>query len=595
MDTQVKVKHQENSVTMIRGIGVNDGKAAGRLRFIKKEANYGSSFSETRPYMGEKDELSAFYAARETARGQISEICRRTAEMAGGDAAAIFEIHDMLLTDPDFTDGIGDYIRSGMTAGEATRKVTEEMAAVFEGMDDEYLRGRAADMRDVGGRVADILYGKQTEKKTGEARSSTEREIIVSYDLTPGETATLDTSRVCGIVTSAGSMNSHSAILARALGIPAIVRAGEISEDIDGKFAIIDASEGTLVIDPSVEQLDIFDKKQKKDDERRRELEKLRNLPAITKSGKHISLYANIGNAEEVDAAYEAGAEGIGLFRSEFLFLGRSDPPSEEEQYRAYRRVLEKMAGRQGLVVVRTLDIGADKILPYLPQPHNDNPALGVRGIRLCLQNEELFRTQLRALCRASVYGNLGIMLPMITSADEVRQTRCLLNEEKDKLRAEGTVVSGNIPLGVMIETPASVVMAKELAREADFFSVGTNDLCQYTFAADRQDPDLLPLMTGEENLEAVFRLIKFAAGCIHAEEFSEKMKNNSEKLINDTKENGTEESEGGKRYQKWIGICGELAADTTLTRRLIECGADELSVSPPYLLAVKETVREVG
>ncbi|MCQ2354520.1 MAG: phosphoenolpyruvate--protein phosphotransferase [Clostridia bacterium] len=590
MDTQVRTDppaaRGKDASAVFHGIGVNDGAAAGKLKFISA-ANDRQRDPSALKFRGIETELSAFFDAREKARGQISEICQKTAELAGGDAAAIFEIHDMLLTDPDFTDGIESLIRSGVTAAEATENVTEEMAAVFESMEDEYLRGRAADMRDVGGRVADILYGiDRGISNDGGKTAASEKVIVVSRDLTPGETAGLDTSRVCGIVTFAGSLTSHSAILARALGIPAVVQSGNIPVGFDGKYAIIDAAAGALVVEPTANQLDNFYEKQKRDSERKKELEKVRDLPAETKNGKKIAIFANIGSAEEADAAHEAGAEGIGLFRSEFLFLGRSEAPSEEEQFRAYRKVLEIMSDKQGPVVVRTLDIGADKTLPYLNMPHEDNPALGVRGIRLCLQNEDLFRTQLRALCRASVYGKLAVMLPMIISADEIRQTRRIMTEEALKLRASGVPVADRIPLGIMIETPASAVMGRELAREADFFSVGTNDLCQYTFAADRQNPDLLPLMTGEDKLEAVFRLIKFAAGCIHSEGFEEEQ--------NDGKNEGNKlDVSGSGEMKKWIGVCGELAADTSLTQHFIDCGADELSVSSPYVLPVKNQVRQ--
>lgn len=558
---------------IIHGVGVSGGSASGRIEFVKREDVTGG---DPAVFRGIREETEDFYSALSDAGDELNEVSRKTAELAGGDAAAIFEIHGMLLTDPDFSGGVEALIKNGVPAVTAVGRVTEEMASVFDAMEDEYFRGRAADVRDVGGRVVRLLSGKERGKSSGKSAlggRSEDRIILVSPDLTPGETAGLDTSRVAGIVTFGGSASSHSAILAKALGIPAIIGTGGISPDADGKYAVIDGDAGTLTVEPEAEQLSDFYEKQKRDEARRRELERIRELPAVTKSGKRIAVFANVGSAEEAEAAFAAGAEGIGLFRSEFLFLGRNSAPTEEEQYSAYRRAIDAMRGRDGVVVVRTLDVGADKVVPYLDMPESENPALSVRGIRLCLRNPDLFRTQLRALCRASAHGRLAVMLPMVVSADEIGQTRMMLREEAENLRREGQEVSDDIPVGIMIETPASAVMAKELAKEADFFSVGTNDLCQYTFAADRQDPELSYLTEGEGRLEPVFRLIRFAAACIHAE-------------------NAAGESSSGMPGKKWIGICGELAADPSLTARFIDCGADELSVSPPYLLSLRESIR---
>lgn len=542
---------EKNSV--FRGIGIGEGAVFGKLRFI------GSGTSaDPQAFRGKEIEFREFAAAIDGAQKENELLRQRTLESAGEEAAEIFKIHGMLLSDPDFLDLVRERIEKGESAYASVSRAGESLAAIFEALDDEYLSARASDMRDVAARVGRILLGEQ-EKLTDAAAP----EIVVAHDLTPGETARLDTSRVVGFVTFGGSVNSHTAILARALDIPALIRAEEMPPELDGSDALLDARAAFISVDPTPEQmLSLAEELSRREAEKSR-LRTLASLPAVTKSGKRIALYANIGSAAEAEAAYKTGAEGIGLFRSEFLFIGRDELPDEEEQFLAYRDAVRLFAERQGPVVIRTLDVGADKALPALRLRPEDNPALGERGIRLCLSHPELFRAQLRAILRASAYGKTAIMLPMISTSSEVAAAKKLLAEEKNRLRFEEVAFDEAIELGIMIETPAAAVMARELGRECDFFSVGTNDLFQYALAADRQNQSLSYLYS--EGVEAVLRLISMAAEGIHAS------------------------GEG-----KWLGICGEMAADTALTERLVSLGADELSISPPYISRVKERIREM-
>lgn len=539
--------------SIFRGIGIGETAVYGKLRFIDEK-----KASPLRKSRGDEAEEHVFSSALTQARAETSALYRKTLAAAGKEAASIFEIHEMLLCDPDFLDLVSAGISKGLPAEEAVREAGESLAAVFEGLEDEYLSARAADMRDISARVCSIITGGE-EKNDGDGSP----EIIVCRDLTPGDTAKLDTERVAGFVTFAGSVNSHTAILARAMDIPALIRAEEFPKDLEGSPAILDAQSGTLSINPTPEQMLKFAENLQKREAERSRLRTLTALPAVTKSGRRIALYANIGSPAEAEAAYRMGAEGIGLFRSEFLFIGRDDLPGEEEQFEAYREVARLFADRAGPVVIRTLDVGADKSLPALSIEAEENPALGMRGIRLCLSRPELFRTQIRAILRASAYGKTAIMLPMITCSDEIARTKRIISEEKNRLRFEEVAIDESIELGIMIETPAAAIMAHELARECDFFSVGTNDLFQYTLAADRQNHSLSYLE--KDGIEPVMRLIKLASEGIH--------------------------SAGG---EKWLGICGEMAADSRLTEALLAAGADELSVSPPYLARVKDRVRGI-
>ncbi len=540
---------------VIRGIGIGDMAVYGKLRFVSSQ-----KVSKAVKYRGREIEAREFASALTVARAEISALCRRTLAAAGKEAASIFEIHEMLLCDPDFLDLVNSGIESGLPAAEAVRSAGESLAAVFEKLEDEYLAARGADMRDISARVCKILNGEDEKEESGDSQN-----ILVCRDLSPGDTANLDTAKVSGFVTFAGSVNSHTAILARAMDIPALVRAEEFSEEFDGAPAILDSHNGCLLVNPTPDEMLKFAEMAEKKEAEKSRLRTLTALPAVTKSGMRVALYANIGSPAEAEAAHRMGAEGIGLFRSEFLFIGRDDLPDEEEQFEAYRGVARLFSDRPGPVVIRTLDVGADKTLPALGIEAEENPALGMRGIRLCLSKTELFRTQLRAILRASAFGKIAIMIPMVTNIAEIVRTRRIIAEEKNRLRFEEVEFDDSIELGIMIETPAAAIMARELAGECDFFSVGTNDLFQYTLAADRQNHLLDYLTEGESGIEPVLRLIRLAAEGIHAA--------------------------GG---DKWIGICGELAANTEITETLLSCGADELSVSPPFIARIKDKIRSI-
>ncbi len=538
---------------VFKGVGAGKGMAHGRLFFRPAAGEKSAEASNRNSSLGTDAERQRFEDARRAASGDISELERRAAETAGEEHAAIFEIHGMLLDDEDFTAAVLEGISSGLTAEAAVDGAGERLASVFEGMEDEYLRARAADMRDVARRVHDRLTGRSG------GNAPTSPAIIVAPDLSPSETVSLDPKLVLGFVTFGGSRSSHTAILARQMGIPAVVMTGPIPYGYDGCDAMLDAAAGTVTVDPGMDELEAFADRERLELEKKERLAALSHLPAVTLSGRRIMMMANVGSPGEVAAAAAAGADGVGLFRSEFLYLGRDTLPDEEEQLTAYRSALDAIPGKP--VIVRTLDIGADKTTAALPMPHEENPALGVRGVRFSLKNREIFRTQLRALCRASAFGDLHIMLPMVVSPEEVKQVRTLLREVQNELRFEEYPFDPDMSLGVMIETPAAALVCDLLAAECDFFSVGTNDLCQYTLAADRQNEALGGLI--DENLEPVFRLIRTAAEAVHGA--------------------------GGK---KWIGVCGELAADTSLTSRFLDAGVDELSVSAPFIPEVKEKIR---
>ena len=497
-------------------------------------------------------------SAIEKAELRISALHRRAIETVGEEEAQIFEIHGMLLHDDDLLDALWEEIENGNCAEEALKRATERVSAMLRALNDPYLSARAADVGDVTRQVLGALSGEDDSASL----QSREPFILVADDLSPSETVMLEKSLILGFVTLRGTPNSHTAILARAMGIPALVDVGEIDDSCDGCFALLDAAESTLTVDPDAEQIALFLEKQRKEDRIARDhdryLRSLMNKPAVTRSGHRMLIYANIGDAGEVSGALSNGADGIGLLRSEFLYLERNDYPTEDDLFSAYRSIAEQMQGKR--TVIRTLDIGADKRISYFGLPEEENPALGFRAIRICLAREELFKTQLRAILRASAYGSLSLMLPMIVSVDEVRQSKRLLKECMDELRGENKAFDAEIELGIMIETPAAAIMCEELSDEVNFFSVGTNDLTQYTLAADRQNPALCHLC--DENQEPVLRLIERSAKAIH-------------------------------RTGGWIGICGELAADLHLTQRFADMRIDELSVSVPYLLGVRGKVTE--
>lgn len=537
-----------------RGVGISCGKVSGKIKFFKGDHANESS----KPVGSTRAELKRFESARLLAVEQVKELEKRTQAVLGEDEAQIFEIHAMLLEDEDYIETIIDEIKGGYGAEVGVRRASEKYSHILESLGDEYLSARSADIKDISSQLIGILSGDVDEKE----EFSTQPYILVASDLTPSQTVRLDQSKILAFVTFGGTPSSHTAILARSMGIPALVGVGTVDRSFEGKLALLNAEAGTLIVDPDKEEIEIFEKERESYNkiamEHQMYLRSVMNKPAVTRSGHRIMIYANIGNENEVSSAISNGAEGIGLLRSEFLYLSRENYPGEDELFATYRDIAIKMQGKR--VIVRTLDVGADKQIPYLKIPKEENPALGYRAIRVCLDRQELFKTQLRAILRASAYGRIAIMLPMVVSVDEVRRAALLLDECKGELLTQGLSFDSKIEIGIMIETPAAAIMAEELAREVGFFSVGTNDLTQYTLAADRQNPNVTNIC--EKNSEPVMRLIKMASDAIH-------------------KENG------------WIGVCGEMAADLSLTQRFADIGVDELSVSVPYLLGVRGKVSE--
>lgn len=557
-----------NTEQTFRGVGVNQGLSCGRLRFFFDEA---ASLTVRGGYeLYGEDAKKALQEAIKTTANELEQIYERAMDSLGEEEAQIFEIHQMFLEDADFLEALFEEVTDGKSALDALDAATARFCDMLKALDDPYLSAREADLRDVSGRIRQSLLRAGTAKNEEHSSQTAQEErngdeegyLLVADDLTPSQTVLLDKSQILGFITFRGSANSHTAILARAMGIPALVSVGEIDRALAGEFALLDAAAGTLTVCPSEQQKTVFLERQRADNrlsqEHERYLRALMNKPAVTRSGHRMLIYANIGDVTEVASALSNGADGIGLLRSEFLYLGADDYPDEDTLFEAYREVAVKMNGKRS--VIRTLDIGADKQIGYFGLPKEENPALGFRAIRICLEREPLFRTQLRAILRASSYGRLALMLPMIVSVDEVRRSRRLLSECMRELQTEGKSFDSELEVGIMIETPAAAVMSAELAREVDFFSVGTNDLTQYTLAADRQNPALTALC--EENSEPVLRLVEQAARAIH-----------------DT---------GG-----WIGICGEMAADLHLTQRFADMRIDELSVSVPYLLGIRGRVTE--
>lgn len=502
-------------------------------------------------------ELERLRNAINKAMEQLENIYEKALEEVGEANAQIFEIHRMMLEDDDYNDAIVEMIQGQNVNAEYAVAVTaDNFAEMFSAIDDSYMQARAADVRDISNRLILCL------KETGQSSLiADEKVIICADDLAPSETVTLEKDKVLAFVTAYGSSNSHTAILARNMNIPAIIGVGEefLNAIEDGELAIANGFTGEFIIYPDEEILEEAKAKQREEEEKKELLEKLKGKENVTLDGTRINIYANIGSVEDVGAVLINDAGGIGLFRSEFLYLGREDYPSEEEQFKAYKRVLESMASKK--VIIRTLDIGADKQADYFNLDKEENPALGLRAIRLCLTRPEMFKTQLRALYRASVYGKLGIMFPMITSTEELEQIFALCEEVKTELTADGLKYSDTIELGIMIETPAAAIISDKLAPMVDFFSVGTNDLTQYTLACDRQNPKVDPFCNIHH--EAILRLIEMATQNAH--------------------KNGA-----------WIGICGELAADTRLTERFLRMGIDELSVSPSFVLKVRDVVRKL-
>lgn len=530
------------------GKSVMKGIAIGRIH-LYKNLDYQVTEEKVSDPVSEKER---FQAAVERAKEQLTRLYDEALANVGEDHAAIFDIHKMLLEDEDYLDTAAGEIENGYNAVYAVDLAGTQFAELFAAMDDEYMRGRAADFKDISRRVIRILLDMPEE----EIRSE-EPVVLVAEDLTPSETVKLDKSKILGFVTVKGSANSHTAILARSMNLPALVCVDiPLADEIDGKPCVVDGFAGEFLVEPEEEILSekVVRKNQWVAD--LEALEQLRGQDNVTKSGKRVDIFANIGNVADAEAACAADAGGIGLFRSEFLYLGKDTFPSEEEQYVSYKAVLEKMEGKK--VVIRTLDIGADKKVDYFGLEPEENPALGYRAIRICLDREEIFITQLRALYRASAHGKLAIMFPMIISVEEVERIKQIVEMVKEELAKEGQP-TGEPELGIMIETPAAALISDKLAKEVDFFSIGTNDLTQYTLAVDRQNQKLEGIC--DIHHEALLRLIEMTVKNAHEEGI-------------------------------WVGICGELGADTELTEWFLKIGVDELSVAASAVLRVRGAVR---
>ena len=536
----------------LTGKSVFGGVAIGKISFYKR-----SEKTIKREHVEDTDaEYQRFKDAQKIALDQLKKLYDKAMADVGEANAMIFEVHQMMLEDLDYVESIENIIKTqNVNAEYAIATTSDNFAQMFASMEDAYMQGRAADVKDISERLLGILSGT-----IDSIVQTDEPSIIAADDLAPSETVQLDKDKVLAFTTMYGSSNSHTAILARTMNIPAIIGLGEaLTQEYDGKMAIVDGFTGIMYIDPDEKTMEEMKAKQQKDLEQKALLEQLKGKENITKEGQKINVYANIGNVADLGAVLKNDAGGIGLFRSEFLYLENETYPTEEQQFAVYKQVAETMAGKK--VIIRTLDIGADKQVDYFNLDKEENPALGYRAIRICLTRPEIFKTQLRALYRAAVYGNLSIMFPMIISVAEVKKIKEIIEEVKDELKAEGIPYKEDVETGIMIETPASVMVSRELAKEVDFFSVGTNDLTQYTLAIDRQNSKLDEFY--DPHHPAVLSMIKMAADNAHAE-------------------------------GKWIGICGELGADLELTEEFLKMGLDELSVSPAMVLPLRKRIRDL-
>ncbi len=533
-----------------QGKSVFGGIAIGRISVHKKDEQQVKRVRIEDP----EQEILRYRQAKQTAMEQLQGLYQKALKEVGEANAAIFEIHQMMLEDDDYNESVENIIRMQQVNAEyAVASTGDNFAQMFSAMDDDYMRARSADVKDISERVLSVLGGRAT----GIAASG-EPVIIVADDLAPSETVQLNKDLVLSFVTVHGSVNSHTAILARTMSIPALIgTAIPLTDDIDGKVGIVDGKNGCIYVDPDEDTLGRMQQLKLEEQEKKELLQTLKGRENITIDGKKIMLYANIGNSKDLAAVLQNDAGGIGLFRSEFIYLERDTFPTEEEQFQIYRTVAETMAGKP--VIIRTLDIGADKKCDYFEMEPEENPAMGCRAIRICLTRPEIFKTQLRALFRASAFGNISIMYPMIISVDELRKIKTIVAEIRQELTEQG-VTFGEPKQGIMIETPAAVMMSEELAKEVDFFSIGTNDLTQYTLAIDRQNPKLDAFY--DPHHPAVLRMIQMVV-------------------------------ENAHKAGIWAGICGELGADTTLTRRFLAMGVDELSMSPGSILPVRKIILE--
>lgn len=536
----------------INGKGVSTGVASGPLYFYRRASGTVPRVTDADPAA----EWARFESAKTTAIEQLGALYDKALEEAGEEAAILFETHQMMLEDLDYVEAIQGLIENDhLNAEAAVSDTSAQFAEMFASMDDSYMQARAADVKDISNRVIGILMGAVQGGIDSDVPV-----ILASDDLAPSETVQLDKSKILGFVTAGGSGNSHTAILARTMGIPAIIGVGDqLKEAYEGKEVFVDGQTGEVVIDADDITRDRLTKKQSKERALKALLDQLKGKPNETLDGKNVMVYCNIGNPDDMDAVLANDGGGIGLFRSEFLYLQNSDYPTEEQQFQAYKAVAERMGGKR--VIIRTLDIGADKQADYFHLDHEENPAMGLRAIRICLTRPEVFKTQLRALYRASAYGKVAIMFPMITSVWEVQEIKRICKNVREELAAEGVPMADYVELGIMIETPAAVMMSDRLAKEVDFFSVGTNDLTQYTLAVDRQGNNLDKFY--DSHHPAVLRMLKMAADNAH-------------------------------KAGIWIGICGELGADTSLTETFLAIGIDELSVSPASVLPLRNAIRSI-
>lgn len=538
-------------MTEYRGKSVFEGIAVGKLKIVRHD-NAVAVHEQGTP----EEERKKFYAAREKAVSELQSLYEQALATVGESEAEIFSMHAMMTEDADLEDAVLAKIDAGEGAAQAAEEAGFELSQTFIRMDDEYMRARAVDVIDVAKRLSGYILGKKEEEIL-----LNEPSILASSDFTPSEVVKLDKSKVLGFVTTFGSETSHTSILARTLALPSVVNIRDsIDMPFDGKTCIVDGFTGKVIVDPDEETLSLYLKKKAETDAARERRLALIGQKSVTQDGREVHVYCNVGNSEDVKAALQNDGEGVGLLRSEFLYLESEDYPSEEKQYQEYSRAAKLLEGK--LLVIRTMDIGADKQASYFHLPHEENPALGMRSVRICMDRPEILYTQLRAIYRASADGNVAAMVPMIISGAEVRWVRQMAEKVRADLKKEGISFDEKMQIGIMIETPAAALIADELAKEADFFSIGSNDLIQYTLAADRQNQSLEKFV--DPHHKAVLRLIRYAAECAHAE-------------------------------GKWIGVCGELARDLSLTEFFAACGIDELSVSPPYVLPLREKLLSVN
>lgn len=532
------------------GKSVYGGIAIGKICIFDKE----DSQVKRRTIEDVDAELARFEQAKEKAKKQLQELHDKALQEVGESGAMIFEVHQMMLDDLDYVESVTNMIQTQKINAEfAVATTGDNLSQVFALMEDAYMKERAADLKDISNRVVMVLQGKEHGMVNSE-----EPVILLAEDLAPSETVQLDKSKVLSFVTKLGSTNSHTAILARTMNIPALIGV-HYDADINGKMAIVDGFAGKLYVEPDEETLKKYEKRRAEEENKKRLLLELRGKDNITKDGTKINLYANIGGVSDVASVLANDAGGIGLFRSEFLYLESDTYPTEEEQFKAYKTVVETMAGKK--VIIRTLDIGADKQVDYFELGKEENPAMGYRAIRICLDRQDVFKTQLRAIFRASHYGVISVMFPMIISVWEVRQIKKLIEEVKEELH-EQEIPYGDVEIGIMIETPAAAMISDLLAKEVDFFSIGTNDLTQYTLAIDRQNPKLDSFYDAHH--EAILRMIQMIV-------------------------------DNGHKEGCWVGICGELGADTELTETFLRMGVDELSVSPSMVLPVRSVIRNLS